>query len=49
MKTSQNRFAEMPLETFVDLLSSDAPAPGGGSASALFGALGGALVSWSRR
>jgi glutamate formiminotransferase/formiminotetrahydrofolate cyclodeaminase len=45
MKTSQNRFAEMPLKSFIDLLSSDAPSPGGGSASALFGAVGSALVS----
>ena len=41
----KDRFTEMPLQAFMDVLSSDAPAPGGGSASALCGALGSALVS----
>jgi glutamate formiminotransferase/formiminotetrahydrofolate cyclodeaminase len=30
MKTSRNRFSEMPLKSFIDLVSSEAPAPGGG-------------------
>ncbi len=38
-------FAEMSLGTFVDELASGKPAPGGGSAAALAGALGAALVS----
>ena len=36
---------EMTLKDFTEKLSSDAPAPGGGSAAALSGALGAALVS----
>ena len=36
---------EMTVEGFLDTLASDAPAPGGGSAAALSGALGAALVS----
>lgn len=36
---------KMTLTSYVDLLNSDAPAPGGGSASALCGAQGAALVS----
>lgn len=36
---------ELKTKEFVSMLASDAPAPGGGSASALFGALGTALVS----
>ena len=35
----------MTLNTFADVLSTDAPAPGGGSVSALCGALSGALSS----
>jgi formiminotetrahydrofolate cyclodeaminase len=35
----------MTVKDFVDKLASDAPAPGGGSAAALSGALGSALVS----
>ncbi|MBN1543210.1 glutamate formimidoyltransferase [candidate division KSB1 bacterium] len=35
----------MKLDAFTDLLSSDSPAPGGGSVSALCGALGSALAS----
>jgi glutamate formiminotransferase/formiminotetrahydrofolate cyclodeaminase len=45
MKTSRNRFSEMPLKSFIDLVSSEAPAPGGGSVSALCGAAGSALAS----
>lgn len=36
---------EMTVKEFLSLLSSDAPAPGGGSAAALNGALGAALLS----
>ena len=36
---------KMTVNSYVDLLNSDAPAPGGGSASALCGAQGAALVS----
>lgn len=35
---------EMPLDNFLTLLSSDAPAPGGGSVSALAGAISAALL-----
>jgi formiminotetrahydrofolate cyclodeaminase len=34
-----------PLETFLDELASGAPTPGGGSAAAIMGAMGAALVS----
>lgn len=37
------KLAELTVTEFVDLLASDAPAPGGGSAAALEGALGAAL------
>ena len=37
------KLAELTTAEFVDLLASDAPAPGGGSAAALEGALGAAL------
>jgi glutamate formiminotransferase/formiminotetrahydrofolate cyclodeaminase len=37
--------ASMKIDEFADLLSTDAPAPGGGSVSALCGALSGALSS----
>jgi formiminotetrahydrofolate cyclodeaminase len=36
---------DMSIKNFLSLLSSDAPAPGGGSVSALNGALGAALLS----
>jgi formiminotetrahydrofolate cyclodeaminase len=36
---------EKPVTTFLDELSSSAPAPGGGSVAALSGALGAALIS----
>ncbi len=37
------RLAEMHLNDFIQTLSSDAPAPGGGSAAALIGAMGAGL------
>lgn len=39
------KLSEMTVTSYLDLLNSDAPAPGGGSASALCGAQGAALVS----
>ena len=36
---------KMTVTDFIDLLGSDAPAPGGGSAAALYGAAGAALLS----
>jgi formiminotetrahydrofolate cyclodeaminase len=36
---------QRPLETFLDELASGAPTPGGGSAAAIIGAMGAALVS----
>lgn len=39
------KLAEMTVASYLDVLNSDAPAPGGGSASALCGAQGAALVS----
>ena len=39
------KLAELTTTEFVDLLASDAPAPGGGSAAALEGALGAALTA----
>ena len=39
------KLAELTTAEFVDLLASDAPAPGGGSAAALEGALGAALTA----
>lgn len=39
------KLAELTTAGFVDLLGSDAPAPGGGSAAALEGALGAALTA----
>ena len=39
------KLIEMTLTGFVDTTASDAPAPGGGSVSALAGALGAALTS----
>ena len=39
------KLIEMDVKQFADVMGSDAPAPGGGSASALAGALGASLVS----
>ena len=39
------KLVEMTVSSYLDLLNSDAPAPGGGSASALCGAQGAALAS----
>ena len=39
------KLAELQINAFADLLASDAPAPGGGSAAALEGALGAALTA----
>lgn len=39
------KLAELQVTGFVDLMASDAPAPGGGSAAALEGALGAALTA----
>ena len=39
------KLAEMQVTDFVNLMASDAPAPGGGSAAALEGALGAALTA----
>jgi formiminotetrahydrofolate cyclodeaminase len=39
------KLAELQVSGFADLLASDAPAPGGGSAAALEGALGAALTA----
>jgi len=41
----QPRLASMSLREFIDDLSSESPAPGGGSVSALAGAMGAALAS----
>ena len=37
--------SEMKINDYIDLLASDAPAPGGGSASALCGAQGAGLCA----
>jgi glutamate formiminotransferase/formiminotetrahydrofolate cyclodeaminase len=42
---TEPRLAGMKINRFVDLLSTDSPAPGGGSVAALCGALSGALAS----
>ena len=39
------KLAELTVTEFADLLASDAPAPGGGSAAALEGAIGAALTA----
>ena len=39
------KLVEMKVNEFVDLMASDEPAPGGGSAAALEGALGAALTA----
>ena len=45
MKEEKRRLIDLTLKGFVDELSSDSPAPGGGSVSALSGALSAALCS----
>ena len=40
------KLVDRNVTEFVDLMASDAPAPGGGSAAALEGALGAALWAW---
>ncbi len=42
-------FAQMSVEEFTEVLASEAPTPGGGSASALAGALAGALAAMVAR
>ena len=39
------KLAELRVREFADLVASDAPAPGGGSAAALYGAVGAALAA----
>lgn len=41
----RDSLASMPLDAFMDLLSTDSPAPGGGSVAALCAAMSGALCS----
>ncbi len=45
LKEKRRRLVDVPVLRFVDELSSESPAPGGGSASALSGALSAALCS----
>jgi formiminotetrahydrofolate cyclodeaminase len=42
--SGERKFREMRIEDFLTLLSSDSPTPGGGTVSALAGALGSALL-----
>ena len=39
------KLAEMQVNAFVDLVASDAPAPGGGSVAALAGSMGAARTA----
>ena len=41
----ENKLAELKISEFIDLLGSNAPAPGGGSAAALSAAMGAALTN----
>lgn len=45
MAAKKSSLTELSVNDFTKLLASDAPAPGGGSAAALSGALGAALIS----
>ena len=45
IRSDAMQLAELTVRGFADLLGSDAPAPGGGSAAALAGALGAALTA----
>ncbi len=47
--TDDLRYPDLSLRAFSDLLASDAPAPGGGAASAIAAALGASLVSMVTR
>ena len=39
------KLADLKVNDFADLVASDAPAPGGGSVAALYGAMGAALTA----
>ena len=39
------KLAELTVTGFADIVSSDAPAPGGGSCAALYGSIGAALTA----
>ena len=45
LKNESNKLVQMKIDNFIDELSSDSPAPGGGSVSALSGALAAALTA----
>src|SRR5205085_8503713 len=45
LETAPPRLASMSVRDFIDELSSDSPAPGGGSVSALAAAMGASLAS----